>query len=124
MKPGAEVEDDAVQRARFHRWVLWNGAFAAALLLYLLWPQALLKWAIVAFIWYMLLAYSAVLLMGSDKPHTEPAPPALGYAVDIAFVACLIYLGWYLTTGAFIASILVLDAICRRDRRAARPSEP
>lgn len=114
---GVSVPESQLSKAI--KWATWNGALATALVSKALWDIPLLHWLIAGFIWFMAISYTAVLVVGSEKPHRPWVPRWLEVAVDLVLLALIIYLGWYITGGVYIASIVVLDAIYRRDRAPA-----
>jgi hypothetical protein len=71
-----------------------------------------LSWAVVAFVWFMLVMYFAVLYSeGGVKNSTNVLPLPVVIFVDVTCIAMLVYAKWHLTATAYAMSAIVLQKI-------------
>lgn len=96
-----------------------NAALLLVLSLGIWFGIAILVWFAAAFIWLMLLAYAVVYFAPESKFHERPPVPLFGLILDLIVLGLLLWQRWYLTAGAYIASIVLLEAIFERSRKGA-----
>ena len=94
-------------------WIMWKGAFAAALYIAVVGQVPWVQYALIAFVWWMLASTATALLPGSaSRPIVPPVVPQLS-ATAIPHVSAMVFdlgvLGsmflahWYWTACAYAA---------------------
>jgi hypothetical protein len=87
-------------------WIVWKGAFAVALYCALVEQSQWVQYALIAFVWYMLVALLSALLGGPASRHLEGplVQFASAMAFDLAVLAAMFLAHWYWTAFAYAAS--------------------
>ena len=106
--------------SRLNIWILSNSAFAAALYLAIFEEIPWLRYVVITFIWFMLLAYTPALL-SSDlvekmRGKTSPVPMWVVHSLDLIFFSLMLLANWYITSAAYALSCVIHTEVHRRLR--------
>jgi hypothetical protein len=102
-------------------WIVWNGAFAAALYFAIVDQVGWVQYAITAFVWLMLGISLWAIPEGSAARRIAPTavPPICVMAFDLGVLAAMFLAHWFWTAFAFAATRGCLALI--EARRTSRP---
>ena len=87
-------------------WIVWKGSFAVALYCAVVEQAQWVQYALIAFVWYMLVTLLSALLGGSAPRRIED-PPVLfisAMTFDLGVLTALFLAHWYWTAFAYAAS--------------------
>jgi hypothetical protein len=86
-------------------WIMWKGAFAAALYFAVVGQIPWVQYAPIAFVWWMLATSLQALLHGSASRRIDPPafPQVSAMAFDLGVLASMFLAHWYWTACAYAA---------------------
>jgi len=90
-------------------WIIWKGAFAAALYFAVIGQVPWVQYALIAFVWWMLASTATALLPAPASrrivPHLSAAaiPHVSAMAFDLGVLASMFLAHWYWTACAYAA---------------------
>jgi hypothetical protein len=92
-----------------------NLVFGVALLSALLLKNSLLEYAVIGFVWFMLLCYLMLLISPpKNKIYVSPVPSWVMYSIDFIFLFALLISRWYVTASAYGVSCVVIMLVYSR----------
>lgn len=101
-------------------WIASNVAFGLVLYLALIVGVSWAQYAIIPFIWVMLLLYMVVFFDESSRKkfagRVQPVPRWVSFMVDVAFLAMLLFAEWFVTAAVYAISTALVEAIYARER--------
>jgi hypothetical protein len=106
--------------SRLNIWIVSNGAFASALYLAIFEETTWLRYIVITFIWFMLLAYTSALLSNDlvekMQGKLSPAPIWVVHSLDFIFFFLMLLANWYITSAAYALSCAIHAEVHRRLR--------
>jgi hypothetical protein len=97
-------------------WILWKGGFAAALYFAIVERVDWIHYALIGFVWWMLIASTSALMEGSASRRIQRSPVPQPYVMvfDLGVLASMFLARWYWTAFAYAASCGCLALIQSR----------
>jgi hypothetical protein len=86
-------------------WIMWKGAFAAALYIAVVGQVPWVQYALIAFVWWMLATSLMALRQGSASQSIDPPafPHVSAMVFDLGVLASMFLAHWYWTACAYAA---------------------